>query len=45
MWVPQKISHIYSRIDFFHKVLHDFQVKNSVSSNKRIELSGIPIML
>ena len=32
-------------MDFFHKVLHDFQVKNSVFSNKRIELSGIPIML
>ena len=26
-----KISHACSWIDFFHKALHDFQVKNSVS--------------
>ena len=36
-----KISHICSYIVFFHKVLHEFEVKNSVSSNKRIELSDI----
>ena len=33
---------------FFDKVLHDFQAKNSVSSNKRIERSdiqGVSIML
>ena len=29
---------------FFHKVLHDFEVKNSVSSNKRIELSDIQVL-
>ena len=39
-----KISHICSCIDFFHKVLHDFEVKNSVSSNKRIELSDIQVV-
>ena len=33
------ISHIYSCIDFFHKELHDFEAKNSVSINKRIKLS------
>ena len=31
----KKVSHICSCIDFFHKVLHDFEVKNTVSSNKR----------
>ena len=39
-----KISHICSCIDFFHKVLHDFEVKNFVSSNKRIELSDIQVV-
>ena len=39
-----KISHICSCIDLFHKVLHDFQVKNSVSSNKRIERSDIQVV-
>ena len=29
----QKGSHIYSCIDFFHKVLHDFEVKNSVKNS------------
>ena len=28
---------------FFHTVLHDFEVKNSVSNNKRIELSDIQV--
>ena len=37
-----KISHICSCTDFFHKVLHDFQAKNS--SNKRIELSDIQVV-
>ena len=43
-----KTSHICSWIVFFDKVLHDFQAKNSVSSNKRIERSdiqGVSIML
>ena len=39
-----KISHLCSCIDFFHKVLHDFQVKNSVSSNKRVERSDIQVV-
>ena len=39
MWVPQKLSHIWSYIDFFHKILHGFEVKNPISSIKRIELS------
>ena len=39
-----KISHICSCIDFFHKVLHDFEVKNFVSSNKRKELSDIQVV-
>ena len=39
-----KISHICSYIVFFHKVLHEFEVKNSVSSNKRIELSDIQVV-
>ena len=39
-----KISHICSCIDFFHKVSHDFEVKNSVSNNKRIELSDIQVV-
>ena len=30
---------LYSYIGFFHKVLHDFEVKNSICSIKRIELS------
>ena len=38
------INHICSCIDFFDKVLHDFEVKNSVSSNKRIELSDIQVV-
>ena len=41
MWLPQKISHICSSIDFFHKLFHDFEVKNSVFSEKRIEISEI----
>ena len=39
-----KISDICWCIDFFHKVLHDFPVKNSVSSNKRIERSDIQVV-
>ena len=39
-----KISSIYSRIDFFHKVLYDFEVKNLVSSNKRIKLSDVQVV-
>ena len=39
-----KISHICSCIDFFNKVLHDFDVKTTVSSNKRIELSDIQVV-
>ena len=39
-----KISHICSCIDFLHKVLHGFPVKNSVSSNKRIERSDIQVV-
>ena len=39
-----KIISIYSRIGFFHKVLHDFDVKNSFSSNKKIELSDIQVV-
>ena len=39
-----KISHICLCIDFFHKVLHDFQVKNSVSRNKRIEHPDIQVV-
>ena len=39
-----KISHICSCIDFFHKVSHDFEVKNSVSNNKRIELSDMQVL-
>ena len=39
MWVPQKISHICSYINFFHKILHDFKVKSPIPSIKRIELS------
>ena len=39
-----KVSHICSCIDFFHKVLHNFKVKNSVSNNKRIELSDIQVV-
>ena len=38
MWVPQKRSHICSYIDFFHKMLHDFEVKNPISNIKRIKL-------
>ena len=45
MGLPQKIGHICSSIDFFHNVLHDFEVKNSVSSNKIIELSDIQVVL
>ena len=44
----RKISHVCSCIDFFHKILHDFQVKISASSNKSIERSdiqGVSIML
>ena len=40
-----KISHICLCIDFWNKVLHDFEVKNSVYSNKRIELSDIQVVL
>ena len=29
---------------FFHKVLHDFEVKNFVSSNKRIDIQAVSIM-
>ena len=39
-----KGSHIWLCIHFFHKVLHDFPVKNSVSSNKRIERSDIQVV-
>ena len=39
-----KISNICLCIDFLIKVLHDFEVKNSVSSNKRIELSDIQVV-
>ena len=39
-----KISNICLCIDFLIKVLHDFEVKNSVSSNKRIELSNIQVI-
>ena len=39
-----KVSHICSCIDFFHKVLHNFKVKNSVSNNKRIELPDIQVV-
>ena len=39
-----KISHICSCINFFHKVLHDFEGANSVSSNKKIELSDIQVV-
>ena len=39
-----KISYICSCIDFLNKILHDFDVKNSVSSNKRIELSDILVV-
>ena len=35
----KKISRICSYIHFFDKVLHDFDVKNPISSIKRIELS------
>ena len=38
MWVPQKVSHICSYIDFFYKILHDFEVKNPISRIERIEL-------
>ena len=40
-----RISHICLCIDFLHKVLHDFEVKISASSNKRIELSDIEVVL
>ena len=39
-----KTSHIYSCIDFFQKVLHHFEVKNSVSSKERKELSKIQVV-
>ena len=39
-----KMSHICSCIDFFHKAEDDFQVKNSVSSNKRIGRSDIQVV-
>ena len=35
----KKKSHICSYIDFCHKVLHDFEVKNPISDIERIELS------
>ena len=35
----KKISNICSDIDFFHKLLHDSEVKNPFSSIQRIELS------
>ena len=39
-----KISQICLCIDFFQKVLHDFEVENSVSNNKKIELSDIQVV-
>ena len=33
-----KISHVCSCIDFFHKVLNDFQVKNSVSDTHVVSI-------
>ena len=40
--ITKKI-HICPCIDFFQKVLHDFEVKNSVSSNRRTEHSDIQV--
>ena len=45
MRLPQKIGHICSCIDLFHNAMHDFELKNSVSSNKIIELSDIQVVL
>ena len=36
--------HILMHWFFFHKVLHDFEVKNSISSNKRIDIQAVSIM-
>ena len=43
--VITRISHICLCIDFLDKAMHDFEVKNSASSNKRIELSDIEAVL